>query len=229
MTWTTTFTPRDMLSCLFTLPGPIIHAFGFPAAPTLQALRVIVTRNFAGRTRSTASATLPANTTALCVFRRDAATGRWRCGSCAGGGSSRSRGGSAQGCGLGGRSRSRSRGPRRATGRAAHPTSSDRNVVVPEGVGGRTVRLPAEVHARDLRDELRPGPPVRIGVGDAWPSVKTRYSGAVNPRLDGTISAEVVLKTLPRAGWKIGRGRNALRGEVWERCVVVLTVPHHDL
>jgi hypothetical protein len=118
MTWTTTFTPRDMLSFLFTLPGPIIHPFGFPAAPTLQALRVIVTRSFAGRTRSTAGATFPANTTtsgmvlvagpwsvsrhySLCVFRRDAATGCWRCGSRAGGGSSRSRGGSAQGRGLG--------------------------------------------------------------------------------------------------------------------------------
>jgi hypothetical protein len=70
MVWRTGFTPSSLAiklvcgtddSALF---GLTVHAFALPATPTLQALRVVVTRSFASRTRSTASASLPANTTA---------------------------------------------------------------------------------------------------------------------------------------------------------------------
>ena len=148
----------------------------------------------------------------LSILRRHAAAGGRRGGR--GGRSLRSsghRGGSDQSRGhLRGRAGLRGCGTRRTATGASDPARSNSNVIVPERVGRAAVRLPAEVHARDLGHELAPSPTIGVGVGDAWADGEASDGGAVEPGLDGAVGAQVVLETLPCACWKVLRGRDAL-------------------
>lgn len=68
-----------------------------------------------------------------------------------------------------------------------------------------------------------------MGVGYSWTNGETRNGSAVQPGLDGTVRADVVLYTLPRACRKVDGGSNALRREIRKSSVIVLTIPHQDL
>jgi hypothetical protein len=110
--------------------------------------------------------------------------------------------------------------------RATNTSRRNSNIIVPEGVRVPTIRLPSEVNARDLGLDRAPSPLPRVGVvlrgqpSDGFP---------VQPRLNGPIRTQVVLKTLPAARGKSLGGRNAVGRQVGKRRIVGLAVVHEDL
>jgi len=105
---------------------------------------------------------------------------------------------------------------------------ADDDIVVPEGVGVSTIRLPTEVDRGDFGLDGAPLPLGGVTVGDPGLTGKTSNSVAVQPSLNGAVGAQVVFETLPTAGGKGGGGSDTLRGEVGKGGIVGLAVVHHD-
>ena len=106
---------------------------------------------------------------------------------------------------------------------------ANNNVVIPESVGISTVALPAKVNTRRLRLNAAPLPLRRVGVAHTRLRRQPRDSSPVEPGLDGSVRADVVLEAAPSVGGDGDGGRDALGREVWESGVVGLAVVHHDL
>lgn len=113
-------------------------------------------------------------------------------------------------------------------GVASHSRARNSNIIIPKRVRPAPIALPAEIHPRDLGDQRAPRPPGGVGVGLAGPDGEPRDGGAVQPRLDGAVGAEVVLEAGPGARRQGLGGRDALRGEVGQGGVVGLAVVHED-
>ena len=106
---------------------------------------------------------------------------------------------------------------------------TDNNVIIPESVRISTIALPAKVDARRLRLNTAPLPLRRIRVAHTGLRRQPRDSSAVEPGLDASVRADVVLEAAPSVGGDGDGGRDALGREVWESGVVGFTVVHHDL
>ena len=106
---------------------------------------------------------------------------------------------------------------------------ANNNVIIPEGIGISTIALPAKVNTRWLRLNAAPLPLRRIGVAHTRLRRQPRDSSPVEPGLDASVRADVVLEAAPSVGGDGDGGRDALGREVWESGVVGFTVVHHDL
>ena len=106
---------------------------------------------------------------------------------------------------------------------------ANNNVIIPESVGITTIALPAKVNTRWLRLNAAPLPLRRIGVAHTRLRRQPRDSSPVEPGLDASVRADVVLEAAPSVGGDGDGGRDALGREVWESGVVGFTVVHHDL
>lgn len=108
------------------------------------------------------------------------------------------------------------------TGRA------DRHIIIPERVGSPTIRLPAKVDCRDLWYVRASRPLGSIGISNARSNRETGNGVAVQPRLNGSVGANVVLEALPGpSGQRLRRG-NPLGRKIRERGVVGLAVIHQN-
>ena len=106
---------------------------------------------------------------------------------------------------------------------------ANNNVIIPEGVRISTIALPAKVNTRRLRLNAAPLPLRRIRVAHTRLRRQPRDSSAVEPGLDASVRADVVLEAAPGVGGDGDGGGDALGREVWESGVVGFTVVHHDL
>jgi hypothetical protein len=96
----------------------------------------------------------------------------------------------------------------------AHTARADNDIVVPEGVDITSIALPTKVHTGDLRFQAAPLPSLRIRIADTRLNSKTSNSGVVQPRLDRTVSAKMVLKASPGVGGESGGSCDTLGREV---------------
>jgi hypothetical protein len=112
---------------------------------------------------------------------------------------------------------------------APNTAGADDDVIVPEGIGVATIRLPSEIDGSNLGLKRAPLPLSGVGIINTGLDGKSVDGVSVQPSLNGTVGSYVVLEALPTAGGKGGRGSNALRGEVGKRRVVSLAVVHQDL
>ena len=103
------------------------------------------------------------------------------------------------------------------------------DVIIPESVRISTIALPAKVNTRRLRLNAAPLPLRRIGVAHTGLRRQPRDSSAIEPGLDASVRADVVLEAAPGVGGDGDGGGDALGREVWESGVVGFTVVHHDL
>ena len=112
---------------------------------------------------------------------------------------------------------------------AADASRANSNIIIPERIYVPAVRFPPEINPRDLGLIVGPYPLVVVGVRDTSLDGQSRDSIVVQPRLDGSIGAEVVFEALEATCGKSFGGGNSLRREIRERGVVRLAVVHEDV
>jgi hypothetical protein len=106
---------------------------------------------------------------------------------------------------------------------------ANNNIIIPESVCISAIALPAKVNTRRLRLNAAPLPLRRIRVAYTRLRRQPRDSSPVEPGLDASVRADVVLEAAPGVGGDGDGGRDALGREVWKSGVVGLAVVHHDL
>jgi hypothetical protein len=108
---------------------------------------------------------------------------------------------------------------------APNPTATNHNIIIPKRIHRIPITLPPKIHTCNIRRIRLTRPLIIIRIRDR----QAHNRAIIQPGLDDSAGAEMVLETLPAAGGEGFRGGDALGGEVGEGRVVGFPVVHEDL